>query len=259
MSAYSGNLIRLANSTDARALPGPSPRHALNESDPTLSSAEGTVPTGTGSEYAGSSFDENILPGGGMALDTPASWARDLSANASQIKYAGATPHDSRAVLSLRHANMPDGGRVATHDGTIDNGYKRVAFSGSPIADELQSQEVIETEGYANQFGEIGSPDGVKYVRGRGSRPETNPDGFRLGRMRRWAWEGDAARHIKREQGIQYSQPRDAYIPQQRQSMVKNMLTDVALPRSAGSFDDAIMSGNDSLGTATSGASFGGF
>lgn len=259
MSTYSGNVVRLANAADARSLPGPSPRHATNESDPSLSSSEAVVPAGTGSEYSGSGFDENILPGGGMQLDTPVSWARDLTANASQIKYAGASPHDSRAVLSLRQAAFADGGRLPSHDGSQDRGYKRVGFSGSPIADELQPQETIETEGYANQFSALGSPDAIKYVRGRTSRPETNPDGFRLGRMRRWAWSGDAARHIKRMQSIQYTQGRDSYTPQHKQSMVKNMLTDVALPRSATSFDDAIMSGNDTLGVATAGSSFGGF
>lgn len=258
MSAYTGFIVRIANSADARSLPGPSPRHAVDESDPSQAAGEHTVPSGTGSEYGGSAFDQNVLPGGGMQLDTPTSWARDLDANASQIKYKGATPHDSLAVLSARQGDMADGGRLSAHDGRQDRGWLRLRFSPAPIADELQPQEATRTDGYSNPFGALGEPDGVKYVRGRGSRPETNPDGFRLGVLQRWAWTGDAAKHVRREQGVQVTQPRDSYAAPARQRMVKDMLTDVALPRTSASFDDNLMAQSDAS-NPTAGSSFGGF
>lgn len=259
MSAYTGYLVRIANSADARSLPGPSPRHAADEADPSAVAGEHSVPAGTGSEYGGTRFEENVLPGGGMQLDTPTSWARDLDANASRIKYAGATPHDAVSVLSLRQADMPDGGRISAHDGISDRGWMRTRFIGSPLANETQPQEQSQTDGYSNPFGSVGSPDGMKYVQGRSSRPETNPDGFRLGILRRWSWEGDAARHVRREQGVQVTQPRDSYSAPARQRMVRNLLTDVALPRGASSFDDNMMAQSDYTNPPSASASFGGF
>lgn len=258
-NVYSGQLARLANTPQERALPAPSPRHAVDESDDTLSKSQRQVPTGTGNEYGGTQFESNVIPGGGMQLDTPAPWARDLDAEASRIKYSRANPHDSRAVLTLRQGDMPDGGRVPAHDGSVDNGYKRTAFSGEPLADDIQGREADRTEGYSNPFGAVGSPDAVKYVRGRSSRPEDNPDGFRLGNLWRWTWDPQRRRTTTRDYGVQYTQPRDFYTAPPRQRMVKDVVTQVTLPRSAGSFDDAVMSSVDANAAPTGGSSFGGF
>lgn len=258
-NVYSGQLSRLANTAQERVLPGPSPRHAVNESDDTLSKEQREVPATTGNEFGGTQFEDNIVPGGGMQLDTPVTWARDLNAEASRIKYAVANPHDSPAVLTLRQGDMPDGGRLSAHDGRIDNGYKRVAFSGEPLADDMQQRSADQTDGYSNPFGAVGSPDAVKYVRGMGSRPENNPDGFRLGTLWRWTWDPQRRRTVTRDYGVQYTQPRDFYTAPARPVMVKSMVTAAALPRSAGSFDDAVMSGNDTNSVASAGSSFGGF
>lgn len=259
MSAYSGYLIRISNTADARALPAPSPRHAVDEADPSQNRDEHSVPAGTGSEYGGTTFAENILPGGGMQLDTPVSWARDLDANASQIKYRGITPHDSRAILSLRAAQQPDGARLHAHNGEQDRGYLRVRFSPAPLADETQPQEATRTDGYSNPQSSLTEAYGTKYVRGRSSLPENNPDGFRLGTLWRWSWEGDAARHIRRDPGIQVTQPRDSYSAPARQRMVRDIVTDVALPRAASSFDDNMMVQNDASNPNGAQSSFGGF
>lgn len=256
---YSGQLARLANKDNDSVLPGPSPRHAVDESDDQRSQAEHQVPSGTGSEYGGTQFADNIIPGGGMQLDTPAPWARDLDAEASRIKYARSNPHDSRAVLTLRQGDMEDGGRLPAHDGSVDRGYKRTLFAGEPLADDMQGREADRTDGYSNPFSSVAEPDAVKYVRGRGSRPETNPDGFRLGNLWRWTWDPNRNRHVTRDYGVQYTQPRDFYTAPPREVMVKNMVSDVALPRNAGSFDDAVMSGNDTNSAATGSSSFGGF
>jgi hypothetical protein len=258
-NVYSGQLARLANTSQERTLPGPSPRHAANESDDLRAQTERTVPAGTGNEYGGTQFESDIIPGGGMMLDTPVPWARDLDADASRIKYAKLNPHDSRAVLTLRQGEMPDGGRLSAHDGSIDRGWKRTEYSGEPLADDMQSREADRTDGYSNPFGAVGEPDAVKYVRGRSSRPEDNPDGFRLGNLWRWQWDPQRRRTVTRDYGVQYTQPRDSYTPQPRQRMVKDVVTQATLPRSAGSFDDAVMSGNDSNGVATGSSSFGGF
>jgi hypothetical protein len=243
----------------SRVLPGPSPRHANNESDDDIAKAERVVPATTGNEYGGTQFEENIVPGGGMQLDTPVPWARDLDAEASRIKYAQTNPHDSRAVLTLRQGDMPDGGRLPAHDGSVDRGWLRTAFSGEPLADDMQGREAERTDGYSNPFGAVGEPDAVKYVRGRSSRPEDNPEGFRLGNLWRWQWDPQRRRSVTRDYGIQYTQPRDFYTAPARQRMVKDVVTQVTLPRSAGSFDDAVMSGNDANNAATGTSSFGGF
>lgn len=258
-NVYSGQLSRLANTAQERILPGPSPRHASDESDDVRSKEQRTVPAGTGAEYAGSQFDDNVESGGGMQLDTPASWARDLDAEASRIKYASSNPHDSRAVLTLREGERPDGGRLDAHDGMVDNGFKRTKFRPEPLADDMQAREADRTDGYANPFSSVSEPDAVKYVRGRSSRPEDNPDGFRLGNLWRWTWDPQRRRYVTRDYGVQYTQPRDFYTAPPRQRMVKDVVTQATLPRSAGSFDDAVMSGNDANSVASSGSSFGGF
>lgn len=257
---YSGQLSRLLNQANDATLPGPSPRHAVIESDDERSQQEHQVPSGTGGEYGGTQFESTVIPGGGMELDTPAPWARDLDAAASRIKYAMLNPHDSRAVLTLRQGDQPDGGRLAAHDGSQDKGWKRTTFAGEPLADDVQAREADRTDGYSNPFSSVSEPDAVKYVRGRGSRPETNPDGFRLGNLWRWSWDPQRNRHVHRDYGVQYTQPRDFYTAPARQVMVKNMVSDVALPRTAGSFDDAVMSGNGDMNhTSTANSSFGGF
>jgi hypothetical protein len=258
-NVYSGQLTRLATTAMDATLPGPSPRHAVAESDDTRSIEERSVPAGTGKEYGGTQFESNVVPGGGMQLDTPVSWARDLDAPASRIKYARDNPHDSRAVLTLRQGDKEDGGRLGAHDGSTDRGWKRTTFAGEPLADDVQDREADRTDGYANPFGAVSEPDMVKYVRGRGSRPETNPDGFRTGNRWFWSWNPQRNRHVTRDYGIQYTQPRDFYTAPSRQVMVKNMVTAAALPRSAGSFDDAVMSGNDTSSVTSGGSSFGGF
>lgn len=259
MSAYTGTLVRLANSAQDRKLPAPSPRHAVDESDNAISQQQRTVPAGTGSEFGGTGWQPELLPGGGMQLDTPASWARDVDADPYRIKYAKDNPHDSRAVLTLREAEQPNGGRLRAHDGSQDHGYMRTRFTGAPLAGELDERDADRTDGYSNPFGVAGEADMTKYVRGLNSRPENNPDGFRVGVLQRWTWTGGAAKHITRDYGIQYTQPRDAYVAQPRQRMVKDVVTGVMLPRSAGSFDDAVMSGNDANAASTVGSSFGGF
>lgn len=256
---YSGQLARLANTAQERVLPEPSPRHAADETDDAIAKEQRSVPVGTGNEYGGTQFDSPVVPGGGMQLDTPAPWARDLDAEASRIKYARENPHDSRAVLTLRQGDMPDGGRLPAHDGSIDHGWLRTKFNGEPLADDTQNREAERTDGYSNPFGSVGEPDAVKYVRGRSSRPEDNPDGFRLGNLWRWQWAPEQRRHVTRDYGVQYTQPRDFYTAPSRQRMVKDVVTQAQLPRNAGSFDDAIMSGNDANASATGSSSFGGF
>jgi len=258
-NVYSGQLSRLANTAQERALPGPSPRHAVNESDDDRAMGERTVPATTGNEYGGTAFEDNNVPGGGMQLDTPAPWARDLDAEASRIKYSRANPHDAPSVLTLRQGDMPDGGRLTAHSGSQDNGWKRTAFSGEPLADDMQAREADRTDGYSNPFSSVSEPDAVKYVRGRSSRPEDNPDGFRLGNLWRWQWDPQHRRTVTRDYGVQYTQPRDFYTAPPRQRMVKDVVTQATLPRSAGSFDDAVMSNTDTNGAATGTSSFGGF
>jgi hypothetical protein len=258
-NVYSGSLSRLATNANDAVLPGPSPRHAIAESDDTYSQREREVPSGTGSEYGGTQFESPLVPGGSMQLDTPTSWARDVDAEASRIKYAQANPHDSRAVLTLRQGDQADGGRLPAHDGSQDHGYRRTLFAGEPLADDIQARDASRTDGYSNPFGSLSEPDATKYVRGRGSRPENNPDGFRLGNLWRWSWDPQRNRHVTRDYGVQYTQPRDFYTAPPQQRMVKDVVTQVMLPRSAGSFDDAIMSGNDTNNVATGASSFGGF
>ena len=258
-NVYSGQLSRLANTEDARKLPGPSPRHAVDETDDAIAREQRTVPATTGNEYGGTQFESNVIPGGGMLLDTPASWAGDLSAEASRIKYAKENPHDSRAVLTLRQAEMADGGRLSAHDGSVDRGWKRSTFSGEPLTDDIQNRDADRLDGYSNPFGAASEPDMVKYVRGRSSRPEDNPEGFRLGTLIRWAWNNPSKRTVTRDYGVQMTQPRDSYTAPARQRMVKDVVTQATLPRSAGSFDDAIMSGNDANSAQTGSSSFGGF
>lgn len=258
-NVYGGQLSRLASTAMDRVLPAPSPRHAVNETDDSLAREQREVPATTGNEFGGTQFASDLTPGGGMQLDTPASWAGDVDAEASRIKYARANPHDSRAVLTLRQGDMPDGGRMGSHDGSLDNGWKRSTFSGEPLADDTQERETDRTDGYSNPFGAVGTPDANKYVQGRSSRPESNPDGFRLGTLLRWSWAPASKRTVTRDYGVQYTQPRDFYTAPERQPMVKGMVTGVALPRSAGSFDDAIMSGNDTNNASNAQSSFGGF
>lgn len=258
-NVYSGALSRLANTISEDVPPPPSPRHAVDESDDERSRGERVVPATTGNEYGGTQFQSDLVPGGSMQLDTPAPWARDLDAEASRIKYAQANPHDSPAVLTLRQGDMPDGGRLPAHDGAQDRGWLRTTFGSEPLADDVQNRDADRTDGYSNPFGAISEPDGVKYVRGRGSRPETNPDGFRLGTLWRWQWDPQRPRKVVRDYGIQYTQPRDFYTAPPRQVMVKDLITRVALPRSAGSFDDAVMSGDDTSNVSTRDSSFGGF
>lgn len=259
MNVYSGQLARLASSAQDRVLPAPSPRHAVAESDDSFSQQERTVPANTGAEFAGSQFEPDNIPGGGMSLDTPVSWARDLSAEASRIKYAASNPHDSQAVLTMRQADMPDGGRLSAHDGSVDHGWRRSMFSGEPLTDDIQQREADRTDGYSNPFGAAGEPNVTKYLRGRSSLAENNPDGFRQGVLQRWQWDNPRRRTVTRDYGIQLTQPRDSYTAPARQTMVKDMVTAAALPRSAGSFDDAIMSGNDTNAVTTGSSSFGGF
>ena len=258
-NVYGGQLSRLATSAKDRVLPAPSPRHAVVESDDALARAEREVPAGTGSEFGGTQFASDLTPGGSMQLDTPASWAGDTDAEASRIKYARTNPHDSPAVLTLRQGDMADGGRLASHDGSRDHGWKRSMFSGEPLADDTQLRDSDRTDGYSNPFSAVGSPDANKYVQGRSSRPESNPDGFRLGVLWRWSWDPQRRRTVTRDYGVQYTQPRDFYTAPARQPMVNSMVTGVALPRSAGSFDDAIMSGNDTNHNQGAQSSFGGF
>jgi hypothetical protein len=154
---------------------------------------------------------------------------------------------------------MADGGRIAAHDGSVDNGYKRTVFAGEPLADDMQAREADRTDGYSNPFSAFSETDAVKYVRGINSRPENNPDGFRPGSLLRWSWDPQRQRKVVRDYGVQYTQPRDFYTAPAQPVMVKNMVTAVALPRSAGSFDDAVMSGNDTGNVNSATSSFGGF
>lgn len=267
---YTGNLVRIAQAPDARRLPPPSPRHGQDEGDPSASRQEHVVPSGTGSEYQGVDFDQVIMSGWGMQLDTPASWAGAPPGGGSEepyrITYARTNPHDSRAVLSAAGADTYGRSpalRFAAHDGAQDHHDRRVMFDPAPFAYQTQEREEIDSDGLAQWQT---SPDGdqAKYVRGINSLSTNNPGrvgydgpGFRRGRERVRAWDNTVRAHISRVFGAQMLQPRDAYAPNGTTPMISSMVTAPSLPRSPASPDDPLTSRSSYASAPTS--TFGGF
>lgn len=266
---YTGNLLQQRQQPGGRPLPGPSPRHAANEADPSAPRGEHQVPAGTGAEFARSDFDRVVMSGGGMRLDTPASWAGapsgGMEASPYRITYPAGNPHDSDAVLSgLGSAlqTVQGGMRSNAHDGSPDRGYVRTGFDPEPLFARQQERAELATEGQSNPFGSL-SDDGVKYVRGINSRPENNPprvgyvSGYRPGRERVRAWQVPRFAHVSRTIDPQVLRPRDAYTPNPARRQVNTMITPPALPRDAGNPDDPMLARTNYTNAVTS--VFGGF
>ena len=253
---YTGNLVRISQQPDARKLPPPSPRHGLNEEDPSRALGEHNVPSGTGAEFGGSNFPPVIMAGFGMPLNTPSSWAGPppggIAEAPYEIIYAKENPHDSRAILSgvggLDLCYNTDGAPLRTfaHDGARDHGYVQTKFGPDPLFGQTQSRQEIDTDGLTSPYA-VGDATHTKFVRGINSLPENNPDrfgyttGFRPGRERVRAWDNGVRAHISRQISPQILQPRDAYVPNKSASMVENKLIHVALPRDAPNPDDNAM------------------
>lgn len=261
---YTGNLLRISQPPTARTLPPPSPRHGVREVDP-YRPEEREVPSGTGSEYAGSDYSPVVMSGHGMPLDTPLSWRGAPPGSAAetpyQITYPGLNPHASDAVLSADGAYPPDGGRVYAHDGETDRGFLRVRFSPGPQFMEAQPRGELDTDGFASPYdaSDGGGPGrGATLQRGRSSLPVNNPprvgypQGFRLGRDRWRFWDNDTFQSVSRVQGVQMMQPRDVYTPNGARRMVADMVTAPALSRTAGSPDSVVMAATAYPSSSTS-------
>lgn len=253
---YTGNLVRIDQQPTARGLPAPSPRHALNEADPSLERGEHQVPSGTGAIYQGQDYDQVVTSGFGMTLNTPLSWAGPPPGGGAEtpyhIEYTAGNPHDSRAVLGVLSGEAQwfgDGNRLRAHDGSVDHEY-RTTFSPAPYAGATQERTEIDTDGLASPYSELAPPAGTKFVRGINSLPENNPPrvgydgpGFRRGRERVRAWDNTVRAHISRVQGVQVLQPRDAYTPLHYPRMVSDMMITPALPRQPSAPDAALIAG----------------
>ena len=250
---YTGNLLQQRQQPGGRPLPGPSPRHAANEADPSLARGEHQVPAGTGGVYARTDFDQVVMSGGGMRLDTPASWAGGPPGGSQEtpyrVTYPAGNPHDSDAVLSARGSaiqTVQTAMRGNAHDGSPDRGYVRTGFGPEPLFAGQQERAELATEGQSNPFGAL-ADDGVKYVRGINSRPENNParvgyvSGYRPGRERVRVWQVPRFGHVSRRIDPQVLRPRDAYTPNASRRQVGSMVTPPALPRDAGNPDDVML------------------
>lgn len=253
---YTGNLLFMSQQPDARRLPAPSPRHGVNESDPSRALGEHTVPAGTGDVYGGSDFPPVIMSGFGMPLDTPASWAGAPPGGRAEtpyrITYPDGNPHDSAAVLSGDGGNAQwygNDNRTRAHDGARDHGYSRTTFDPPPYANSTQVRQELDTDGLRSPYTAL-SPEGAatKFVRGINSLPDNNPDrfgydgpGFRRGRERVRAWDNTVRAHISRVQGPQVLQPRDVYTPNPARRMVADMVITPALPRTPQAPDTALL------------------
>lgn len=249
---YTGNLLQLKQDPSARRLPGPSPRHQLDEMDPADARGEHEVPSGTGREFQRTDFPPTVMTGGGMRLDAPASWAGappgGIAETPYRITYPSGNPHDSDAVLSAAGSDIQS---VATplrdraHDGIPDRGWWRTTFGPAPMFTDTQDRQQIDTDGFTNPFSGL-ADDGVKYVRGINSRPENNPPrvgyspGFRPGRERVRVWGNSVFASVSREIGAQILRPRDAYTPLPYPRLVSTMVIPPAMPRDPGSPDDPL-------------------
>lgn len=254
---YTGNLLSMQQAPDSRKLPPPSPRHAINEVDPNPGRAEHEIPSGTGSEYQGTDFDQVVMSGGGMPLDNPSPWSIAPPGGPSEspynITYPRGNPHDSNAVLSalgsLLQTCAPNGGRLRdnAHDGIPDRGWLRQLFSPKPLFDESQHIDELYLDGLSSSVETASGNGGDKYVRGINSLPNNNPDrlgyvnGFRQGIERVRVWDNQNRSYIRREFGLQTLGPREVYTPNPARRMVSTMITQPALPRDANNPDDTIM------------------
>lgn len=254
---YTGNLLQQQQDPTTRKLPPPSPRHGVIEEDPSAPRGEHEVPSGTGVEFAQTDFPPTVMTGGGMRLDTPASWAGappgGMSETPYRITYPAGNPHDSPAVLSALGAaiqSIATPMRDRAHDGADDRGWWRTTFDRPQMFTASQDRAELDTEGYTNPFGGL-ADDGVKYVRGINSRPENNPPrvgyspGFRPGRERVRVWPAEMFASISRRIDPQILRPRDAYTPLQYPRMVSRMVIPPALPRDPGSPDDPLTARTD--------------
>jgi hypothetical protein len=264
---YTGNLLVQKQLPTDRHLTGPSDRHGTDEPDPSLPRGEHTVPSGTGSEFQGTDFDQVVMSGGGMRLDTPASWAIVPPGGAFEspfaITYPSGNPHDSDAVLSGRGAiaqNIATPLRDRAHDGDKDLGWVRTTFGPPPIF--FPDRQEIATDGLYNPHG-ILADDGIKYVRGINSRPENNPPrdgyspGYRPGRDRVRVTDPSTFASIHRDIGAQLLHPRDVYVPNPAAPMVASMVTPPPPPRSAPNPDSIMTAATDY--TSSPRSVFGGF
>ena len=268
---YTGNLVRINQSSDQRKLPSPSPRHAVDEEDPSLPRGEHHVASGTGAEFAGTTYAPVVMSGFGMPLDDPSSWAGDPPGGGSEtpyrITYPRGNPHASDAVLSARAGYaqwFAHPVRDRAHDGDTDRGWLRTTFSPEPMFMDTQNPRgEIDTQGLTTPYDEATDDRFRKHVRGINSLPENNPDrvgylnGFRPGRERVRVWGSDVFASISRVQGVQQLQPRDAYTPLHYPRMIGSMTTPPALPRTAGNPDDTAMSATNYA--SSPGSVFGGF
>lgn len=264
---YTGNLVRLAQQPDARRLPPPSPRHGTSEDDPSVSRGEHQVASGTGAEFAGTTYAPVIMSGFGMPLDSPASWAGPPPGGAQETPYTigwtGSNPHDSPAVLSLAGSNAQYAGdaiRLNAHDGHLDHGYNRTVFDPEPLYDNQQDRAELDTDGLASPYDPGAPASHTKFVRGINSLPENNPGrlgydgpGFRRGRERVRVWDPTNTRaHVSRLQGVQILQPRDAYTPNFVRPIVTDMLIGPALPRDSSPPDEALLAATSYASSPTS-------
>lgn len=252
---YTGNLVRLAQTPVDRRLSAPSPRHATNEGDPSAARGEHHVASGTGAEFAGTTYDQVIVSGGGMPLDTPAAWGGPPPGGAQEqpygIVYGRGNPHDSTAVLSRDGGDAQwygDTNRLVAHDGSRDRGWLRTTFGAAPMYTDAQPRAELDTDGFTSPYSDTGTGRMAKHLRGINSLPENNPPrvgygpgGFRQGRERVRVWDSTIRAHISRLIGVQVLQPRDAYTPNASRNMINTMVISPALPREAVSPDDTAM------------------
>lgn len=245
---YTGNLIRLGQKPDALKLPAPSPRHGVREGAPELQRRQQSVPSGTGAEYQGTDFDQVVMSGHGMVLDTPASSAGTPPGSPDpdapyRIDYTRGNPHTSTAILSWagQEAMTRDPSiRGRAHNGERDRGWVRSIFWPEPMFLEQQPRSEINPDGPSSSTAQADGVGGAKYVRGINSHPTNNPSGWRNGRYRFSTWGNRVFSQIHRTIGTQLVQPRDVYTPGPQQRMIGSMITPPALPQDAPNPDDAI-------------------
>jgi len=269
---YTGNLLRLAQAPNALKLPPPSPRHAVNEGAPERQRQQQSVAPGTGAEYQGTDFDQVVMAGNGMRLDTPATSAGTPPGGGDtespwHIDYTRGNPHTSTAVLSARGAaamaggaGRPDGAGAAaqtslqgaSHDGRADRSWIRSVFWPDPMFLATQDRAELNPDGPPSSVAQPEGAGGAKYGRGINSLAQNNPQGWRNGRYRYSSWPNSVFAQIKRTIGTQMLQPRDIYNPGPQQRMVASMITPPSLPRDAPNPDDVITASSNYSSAASS-------
>lgn len=272
---YTGNLVRLAAKPGALALSPPSPRHGTVEGASTTSLQQQTVTSGTGSEFQGTDFDEVMVSGGGMVLDTPATSSitppGGIYESPYHITYPNGNPHTSDAVLSLYGANAQAGGAGApdscmiadtsmtgrAHSGTRDRGWIRSLFNPAPLFRDETPHTTITPEGPGSSVEGPAGEGGQKYGRGINALGINNPSGFRHGRYQLNVSSNENYSQIRREIGVQYIAPKEVYTPGPQQRMVSSMITPPSLPRDAPNPNDVLYASSDYSSSAAS--VFGGF